>query len=50
MYQQRHNAVDKDQGSDLKLSDQFVLLHGSDELQVTGGQLVALHVLQHGVV
>lgn len=50
LYQQRHNAGDKDQRSDLKLLDQFVLLHGSDELQVTGGQLVALHVLQHGVV
>lgn len=36
--------------SDLKLLDQFVLLQGSDELQVTVGQLVALHALQHGVV
>lgn len=48
--QHRHRGEDKDQWSDLKLLDQFVLLQGSDELQVTVGQLVALHALQHGVV
>lgn len=40
----------EDQRSDLKLLDQLVLLHGSEELQVAGGQLVALHALQHGVI
>lgn len=50
LHQHRHRGEDKGQRSDLKLLDQFVLLQGSDELQVTVGQLVALHALQHGVV
>lgn len=50
LHQHTHREDDKDQRSDLELLDQFVLLQGSDELQVAVGQLVALHALQHGVV